>query len=429
MHFLTIWGTSKSRVLMQSNPCTAIKSAASSPFPLPQQLFSSPEQHINICISVPGCRGAFIVSTSINFPLTKIKAAPSFTFLFSQPCCSSRASLGSRSWLQLFWGEGADWSQPVLHPLLSEFCEFCEQPQDLHPGLRSLFLRQVITRSIAAFFDHQSPPDCTNHSFHTTSICYNATKHLPLFGFLPLFYFVSLFLFYFLVPCFSPFHSSVFHWLKPGHGVYNFSFTSRGHLFIGKLSAPVAVVPKNWKIINTRRLNQSFTSKGVSPLILPEALCFKSLIYSSETYCWNIPLIKHPKANGWDWNGAVKLYHTPGALWLTGILTECHRFTGHVTHLFCFVTQLLPGATSVCHTFIATCLASFQNRSGAESTAYGTATQIQIMKDFFPPYLTNIWGPETSPYFKSLHLINVLSRMSAGDFGPVNNNHVALAGK
>lgn len=39
MHFLTIWGTSKSRVLMQSNPCTAIKSAASSLFPLPQQLF------------------------------------------------------------------------------------------------------------------------------------------------------------------------------------------------------------------------------------------------------------------------------------------------------------------------------------------------------------------------------------------------------
>lgn len=428
MHFLTIWGTSKSRVLMQSNPCTAIKSAASSLFPLPQQLF-----HLQSSTSISAFQ-----SLAAGVPLLsqhqstshspKLKQLLPLHFYFLSPAVPPVHP----------WAPGADCSFSGGKELIDHSQFFIPSSQNSVNSVSSL---RTCIQGWGAFSSGRSSPDqlllslITNHPqiAQTTRFTQlpSATmqQNSPLFGFLPLFYFVSLFLFYFLVPCFSPFHSSVFHWLKPGHGVYNFSFTSRGHLFIGKLSAPVAVVPKNWKIINTRRLNQSFTSKGVSPLILPEALCFKSLIYSSETYCWNIPLIKHPKANGWDWNGAVKLYHTPGALWLTGILTECHRFTGHVTHLFCFVTQLLPGATSVCHTFIATCLASFQNRSGAESTAYGTATQIQIMKDFFPPYLTNIWGPETSPYFKSLHLINVLSRMSAGDFVPVNNNHVALAGK
>lgn len=193
---------------MQSNPCTAIKPAAASTFPLPLQLF-----HLQSSTSI----SAF-PSLAAGVPLLsqhqstshspKIKAAPFLLIsIFSAPPSPAVPAVPSL---------GADCSFSGGKELInhSQFCLLCsEQPQELHPpGLRSLFLGQVIPGSIAACFDHQSPSDCTNHWFCPTFICYNATKHLPLFRFSSLsllcfsisvlfLYFcsVSLFQFYFSI--------------------------------------------------------------------------------------------------------------------------------------------------------------------------------------------------------------------------------------
>lgn len=76
-----------SRSFVAEQPLHSNKICCSLPFSSPSAAVSSPEQPISICISVPGCRGAFIVSTLINFPVTEVKAAPSFWFLFSQSLC------------------------------------------------------------------------------------------------------------------------------------------------------------------------------------------------------------------------------------------------------------------------------------------------------------------------------------------------------
>lgn len=179
-------------------------------------------------------------STSHSPKLNQLLPFDFYFLSHSFPCCSCQ-SLPCIPGLQELIAASPEGKELINHRQF--FVPSSKRPQDLHPpGLRSLFLRRVITRSIAAFFDHQSPSDCTNHLFHPTFISYEATRHLPLFGFSPYFFFVSWCLVLFLA--ISP--SSVFHRrLKQGHGVYNFSFASRGHLFIGKLSAPVAAVPKN----------------------------------------------------------------------------------------------------------------------------------------------------------------------------------------
>lgn len=240
-------------------------------FPHPSAAVPSLEQHIKICISAPGCRGAFIVSTSISFPLTEIKAAPSFLIsIFSaspSPAGASRASPGDDC---SFSGgkELIDHSQLwVVSP---------EQLQELHPkGLGSLFHGQGITRPIAAFSDHQSPSDCTNHCFHLLQ-CSKTPPSLRVFVSI-LCCFSDSVLFLGALVCFSLLSIST----EGSNRATDFttfpSLPGDTHS-LGSFQHHLQLCQKNWKIINTRRLNPSFTSEGVNPLKLPVALCFKSLI-------------------------------------------------------------------------------------------------------------------------------------------------------
>lgn len=250
-------------VLLQSNPCTAIKSAAASPFPLPQQLFhllSSPSVSAFQSLAAGVRLLSQHWSASLSLKLKQLLPFDSCFLSHSVPCCSCWSLLYIPGPQELI-ATSPGGKELINH---SQFCvPSSKQPQDLHPpGLRSLFLRQLIIRSIAALFDHQSPSDCTNHQFHPTFICYDAKKHLPLFGFLSLFPFCFSLSVLFLgaLFCFSLFHTAQYFTEGSNQATEftTFPLFSRGHLFFGKLSAPVAVVPKKLENYKYREIKSFF---------------------------------------------------------------------------------------------------------------------------------------------------------------------------
>lgn len=242
---------------MQSNPCTAIKPAAASTFPLPLQLF-----HLQSSTSI----SAF-PSLAAGVPLLsqhqstshspKIKAAPFLLIsIFSAPPSPAVPAVPSL---------GADCSFSGGKELInhSQFCLLCsEQPQELHPsGLRSLFLGQVIPGSIAVFAlitNHPQIAQITGFARLSSATMQQNTSlssgfHLYLcFVSLSLFYFsisvpflyfsfISLFQFYFLVPRFVS-HSSVFHTRLMDittFFLFHLTLTHRK-----AFSSPLSVVPK-----------------------------------------------------------------------------------------------------------------------------------------------------------------------------------------